>query len=635
MCGMAGYFRIAGSDEDRAAWLRRMTDCIVHRGPDDSGIHVDGPVGFGFRRLSIVDLEGGHQPMSSDDGWVWVMLNGEVYNHDALRAELCARGHRFRTLSDTEVLLRLYEEEGLAAFRRMNGMFAVAIWDGREGCLHLVRDRLGVKPLYYAPVGDGLVFSSEIKALLESGLVAKEVNRRAVWDYLTFRYVPAPQTIWEGVMKLLPGHTLTIGPGGSAPQISRWWDIPMRTPERDEEKPDAVYEEEFRTLFEDAVNLRMRADVPVGITLSGGLDSSAVVSAARASTDKLMTFSIAFEGAPETDELPYARSVARCFATDHHEVIVGAKDFMDFLPEFVWYTDEPLADLASVPLYYVSRLASQHVKVVLSGEGSDEILAGYNFEDHARLWDEAAAARAALPGWLSGMAGSLAARMWPGLARLRAKAATVCDQRLVPEPISMTNYWSSEEKRRLFNQADATWPDSLDKARAQLSALGDQHPLNQALYLYTQDWLVEDLLMKADRMSMANSVELRTPFLDYRLVEWAATLPPRLKAGQSPAGIYRSKEILRRYAEPRLPREIVERPKKGFPVPVYDWLSGQLAGWATEMLTSPTAHSRAWFAPEALRELARLGTSPSAGIMDKHRLWNALILELWMQRWLP
>ena len=635
MCGIAGYFRIPGSDDDSAERLRRMMDCIVHRGPDDSGIHLDGPLGFGFRRLSIVDPEGGHQPMSSDDGRVWVIFNGEVYNHDALRAGLTARGRQFRTLSDTEVLLRLYEEEGLAAFRRMNGMFAVAIWDGREGCLHLVRDRLGVKPLYYAQIGDGVVFGSEIKALLESGLIAKEVNRRAVWDYLTFRYVPAPQTIWAGVMKLPPGHTLTVGPGESGPQIARWWDMPMRTPEPGEEKPDAVYKEEFATLFEEAVNLRMRADVPVGITLSGGLDSSAVVGAARAATEKLMTFSVAFDAAPETSELPYARAVARHFATDHHEVTIGAKDFMDFLPEFVWYTDEPLADLASVPLYYVCRLAGQNVKVVLSGEGSDEILAGYNFEDLARLWDETAAARATLPGWTSGAAGALAARMSPTFARRRAMAATVCDQRLVPEPISMTNYWSSEEKRRLFNQADATWPDSLDRQRALLAALGDQHPLNQAIYLYCQDWLVEDLLMKADRMSMANSVELRTPFLDYRLVEWAAALPPRLKAGRSPAGVYRSKEVLRRYAETRLPREIIERPKQGFPVPVYGWLSGALAGWATETLKSATAHSRDLFAPESLDEIVRTGTASSAGVMDRHRLWNALVLELWMQRWLP
>lgn len=634
MCGFAGWFGREFAREDAARLLSTMCGTIRHRGPDDFGIHVDGPVGFGFRRLSIIDLEGGHQPMASDDGRVWVMLNGEIYNHNALRAGLRERGCRFETSSDTEVLLRLYETEGLAAFQRMNGMFAVAIWDGRQGRLHLVRDRLGVKPLYYARVGDGLVFASEVKAILESGLVTRHVNGRAVWDYLTFRYVPTPETMWEGVMKLPPAHTLTASLDGSAPHVARWWDIPLRTPEPDREQPDAVYEEEFRSLFEDAVGLRMRADVPVGITLSGGLDSSAVVSAARATTETLMTFSVSFAGAPETDELPYARMVARHFATDHHEVTIGAREFMDFLPEFVWHTDEPLADLASVPLYYVSRLASRHVKVVLSGEGSDEILAGYNFEDKARQWDEATAAKAALPGWASGIAGSLAARMCPAFARLRAAAATICDQRLVAEPITMTNYWSSADKRRLFRQADTTWPDSLDRSRARLAALGDRAPLNQALDLYCQDWLVEDLLMKADRMSMANSLELRTPFLDYRLVEWAATLPPRLKAGRSPGGAYRSKEILRRYAESRLPREIIDRPKQGFPVPVYGWLSGELAGWAEETLLSTTSQSRDWFTVDAIRGILRAGVAPSAGMIDRHRLWNALILELWMQRWL-
>ncbi|GGF39738.1 asparagine synthetase B [Youhaiella tibetensis] len=632
MCGITGWIGNLDRSDEAEARLRRMSDAIVHRGPDDSGFHVDDGVGFGFRRLSIVDLAGGHQPMSSQDGNIWVMLNGEVYNHEALRAEMRSQGCTFRTSSDTEVLLRLYEREGLSGFHRMNGMFGVAIWDGRTKRLHLVRDRLGVKPVYYAPVKGGLVFGSEIKAILASGLVDKEVNPRAIWDFLTFRYVPAPDSIWMGISKLPPGHVLTMELEDPLPRVERWWQMPMRAPDKSEERPDAVYDQEFADLFEDAVALRMRADVPVGITLSGGLDSSAVVSAARNSTDRLMTFSVSFAGSPETDELPYARTVARYFDTDHHEVSIGASDFMGFLTDLVWYADEPMADLASVPLYYVSKLAGQHVTVALSGEGSDEIFAGYNFEQRAQLWDRAAAARAALPRWANGRLGGLLAGISGRFARLRSDASTICDQRAVPEPISMTNYWSSADKLQLL-RANGTWPDSFDRPRQILDQLGDQPPLNQALYLYSQDWLVEDLLMKADRMSMANSVELRTPFLDYRLVEWAGALPTRLKAGPSVNGVYRSKEILRRYAEARLPREIVDRPKQGFPVPVYGWLSTELKQWAQDML-SPSAQLTNWLTPEALAAVVRAGTDRTAGMMDRHRLWNVLILELWMRRWL-
>tara|TARA_R110002020_G_scaffold3766_10_gene16584 strand:+ start:10761 stop:12665 length:1905 start_codon:yes stop_codon:yes gene_type:complete len=634
MCGIVGWIGNVEEVGEAEARLRRMTDTIVYRGPDDAGVHVEGTLGFGFRRLSIVDIAGGHQPMSSEDGQIWVMLNGEVYNHEALRLQLRQEGCTFRTGSDTEVLLKMYEREGLAAFQEMNGMFGVAIWDGRQQCLHLVRDRLGVKPLYYAPIKGGLVFGSEIKAILASDLIAQDVNHRAIWDYLTFRYVPAPETVWTDVMKVPPGHVLTIGAHEAMPRLERWWAMPMAAPTRAAEKSDSVYEQEFASLFEDAVALRMRADVPVGIMLSGGLDSSAVVSAARATTDKLMTFSVSFAQSPENDETPYARAVAQFFDTEHHEVTITARDFIDFLPDLVGYADEPMADLASVPLYYVAKLAGQHVTVALSGEGSDEIFAGYNFEEKAEIWDRAATARSTLPGWSQGRLGAIVARLSAGFAQQRTDARLIADQRMMDEPISMTNYWSSREKKQLLKGAQ-NWPDSFDRPRHLLAALGEQPPLNQALYLYSQDWLVEDLLMKADRMSMANSVELRTPFLDYRLVEWAAALPVRLKAGPGPDGAYRSKEILRRYARSRLPQDIVDRPKQGFPVPVYGWLANEMKDWAHDMLLSPAAQVAEWFVPQALAAIVRQGTDPSASMIDQHRLWNVLILEHWMRRWLP
>lgn len=632
MCGITGWFNLREPSEARLPLLRGMCATLSHRGPDDQGVFLDEYAGLGFQRLSILDLEGGHQPMGSEDGAIQIVFNGEIFNHAELREDLRHSGCHFRTSSDTEVLLKLYEQFGLRAFERMNGMFAVAIWDSRKGLFHLVRDRLGVKPLYYAMVGDALIFGSEIKAVLASGQTEKAMNERALWDYLTFRYVPGPETIWKGIMKLSPAHSLTLRVGKREPEISRWWQMPMQTPVA--EKSDAEYEAEFQALFEDSVGLRMRADVPVGITLSGGLDSSAVVAAARLTKGDLKTFSVAFSDSPETNELPYAREVARQFGTDHHEITIGQKEFMDFLPDFVWYTDEPLADLASVPLYYVSHLARDHVKVVLSGEGSDEILAGYSFEQWAKRCDDVAGAKAAMPWWNKGMAGKFAARLSPDFAQRRELAATICDQRRVAEPISMTNYWSSADKRRLL-AGRHDWPDSLDNIRSQLTAAGEQHPLNQALYVYCQDWLVEDLLMKADRMSMANSLELRTPFLDYRLVEWAARLPPRLKAGRTESGSYHTKEILRRYAATRLPDSIVNRPKQGFPVPVYGWLSGALASWARDILLAPHARLRTWFDPVALSEVLSAGTSATGIMLDKHRLWNLLILEIWMQTWMP
>lgn len=629
MCGFTGWFRLDMEPAARRPLLSDMCAAIAHRGPDDQGFYADNDVGLGFQRLSIVDLESGHQPMATDDGRIVISFNGEIFNHVELRDEMTRSGQHFRTRSDTEVILRLYESLGIDGLTRLNGMFAIAIWDTRQGALHLVRDRLGVKPLYYAKVDKALVFGSEIKSILASRRIEKSINRRAVWDYLTYRYVPAPHTMWNGIFKLPPAHRLEFRLGDAEPRVSRWWDMPMITPAT--EKTGAEYEEEFRCLFEDAVKLRLQADVPVGITLSGGLDSSAVVAAAGARF--LHTFSVAFADSPETDELAYARMVAKEFSTQHHEVIIDESDFLGFLPDFAWYSDEPLADLASVPLYHVSRLARQHVKVVLSGEGADEVLAGYDFDRWARIWDQAAAART-MAGGARGFLSGLAAPFSPALRRKRAMAEIVTDQRLVQEPISMTNLWSSAEKRDIL-LSPGEWPDSMDCIRRHLDRLGAQAPLNQVLYSYCQDWLVEDLLMKADRMSMANSLELRTPFLDYRLVEWAGRLPVRLKAGPNASGDFRTKEILRRYAADVLPQAVVDRPKQGFPVPVYGWLSGKLAPWARDMLLDPASHLAAWFKPAALHDIVRRGTLAEADSLARHRLWNLLILETWMRRWMP
>jgi asparagine synthase (glutamine-hydrolysing) len=620
MCGIAGWFSIAPLPKPESkVRLKAMCDAIVHRGPDDDGYFVTDHTALGMRRLSIVDLQGGHQPMASEDGAIQLVFNGEIFNHAQLRLSLQARGVRFRTSSDTEVILKLYEERGLKAFDELNGMFAVAIFDARDNSLWLVRDRLGVKPLYYSWDGRQLVFASEIKAIIAALPERPAVNPRAIWDFLTFRYVPAPHSIWSGISKLPPAHRLKIRLGASEPSIERWWTLPrpLRTV-----TDEATTVERFASLLQDAVDIRMRADVPVGILLSGGLDSSAIAAMAAPSHPRLSTFSVAFDGASQIDERKWARLVAAQLQTDHHEIVIGKKEFTDFLPDFVYHTDEPLADLASIPLFYVCKLARENVKVVLSGEGSDEVLGGYSFDRWAQRWDEAKSANNLYQRALRAVGAQRNAGFDQGLLDLRQ----------APQPLTMTAYMTSAEKRLLLlDQADMQ--DSLEDTRERLRDFGRASPLSQALFTYCQDWLVEDLLMKADKMSMANSLELRTPFLDYRVVEMAARLPDHWRVGRELDGRYSTKRILRHAAAKLVPSEIISRPKMGFPVPVYEWLSGELKPLAHDCLCAEGTKLRSWFKADALAGLVAHGTAIDATNDDRHRLWNAMILELWFRRW--
>jgi len=614
MCGIAGWFGWDLPQDERLFRLKAMCASMRHRGPDDEGFFVDSDVALGMQRLSILDIQGGHQPMYGAGRTVTLVFNGEIYNHEELRRGMQREGQCFHSHSDTEVILKTYEERGILGFEAFNGMFAIAIWDGRARALHLVRDRMGIKPLYYSWDGKRLLFGSEIKAILASGAVEARVDQKALWDYLTFRYVPGPHSIWQGIRKLPPGHHMLFSPGMREPRIERYWDIPYRHPSR--QLDDTQADEEFETLLANASNLRMLADVPVGILLSGGLDSSVVAAlASRRGSGPVKTFSVAFAGAGAIDERPFAREVAKHLGTDHHEVVIDAATFRDSLSDFVYHTDEPLADLASVPLLHVCRLASEHVKVVLSGEGSDEILGGYDLELHVRCWQE----ESRRPGrW-----GRLLDRIMPRPAK---------DFRHVSTPFTMTNYVNSQTKKHMLRHADG-FPDSLDPLRQSMHQLGKQDPLHQVLYSLSQHWLVEDLLMKADRMSMACSLELRTPFLDYRLVEWAAQVSARLKVGPDANGALTSKRVLRRLGADLLPSSIVERPKMGFPVPVYGWLSGPLRDLAQDLLGSSNARCRRWIRTEALVETIAKGTDQSAHILDQHRLWNLMILEEWARRW--
>ncbi len=607
MCGIVGYLFPNADSAPGITALEAMAGAIVHRGPDDHGYAVDGPAGVGMRRLSIVDPNHGQQPFASPDGRFTLIFNGEIYNHHILRRELDDRGWNFTTHSDTEVLLAAWAFDGQTCLDQLNGMFAFAIWDRQEQCLTLVRDRMGVKPLYYSFENDRFIFASEIKAINASGLVEPSLNPTAIWDYLTFRYVPGPASIWGQIHKLPPGHILRIKPG-LEPGIDRWWDIPYVKPKK--VWSDNTAQKQFEALFTEAVELRMQADVPVGLMLSGGLDSSAIACAAvEGGHNNLHSFSVSFADSPETDELPYARTVADFLGLRHHEVAITQEDFINFLPQFVRATDEPLADLASIPLFYLSSLARKSVKVVLSGEGADEILGGYTFDSVVADWQSTAPKR----------------KWWQG------KDMSFPDLTEFNPPPHMTNYLSSQEKRTML-KGNVQFPDSMERIKASFLRCGTDVPLHRMLYSYCQDWLVEDLLMKADKMSMAASLELRTPFLDYRLVEWAASTPARFKVGQNQSGQLETKSVLRRYAKSRLPRAIVQRPKMGFPVPVYGWLINSVKEWAYEHL-SPNARINGFLTPGAIKETLNKGTHSDSHTLDRHRLWNLLILELWLREW--
>ncbi len=623
MCGIAGFFRPSGDADRCLEIVEGMADALVHRGPDGFGYHVDAGIGLASRRLSIIDVADGHQPVSSADGRYHLVYNGEVYNHTLLRSELAADGHNFTTRCDTEVVLAAFERFGPESVEKFNGMFAFAVWDRDARRLTLARDRLGIKPLYYYWDGEQLLFASEIKGLFAALPSKPAMNERAVWDYLTFRYSPMPDTVWRNVFKLPPGHVLTIDADAMSIELRRYWDVPVGRAKKQTSLAGSA--EEFGGLFESAVQYRLVADVPVGVLLSGGLDSSLIAAvASRAHGHGLKTFSVAFEDDAENDETPFARRVASHLGVDHHEVRISADDFVASLPEFVRATDEPLADLASIPLHHVCKLAREHVKVVLSGEGSDEVFGGYTFDSVVRDWERAAQDRAA-----TASRGPFWRRMF---AKPRDWRDCLADLRNEDPPPFMTNYMTSQEKARLYPEGAGCRP-SMDVVRAAIRRAGDGHPLEQLLYAYCQDWLVEDLLMKADKMSMATSLELRVPFLDHRLVEFAFSLPAHHRVGPNAKGDYVTKAVVREYAAGLLPRETIEREKRGFPVPVYAWLSGRLKDWAHDVLNAGDAAIYSHLERREVAEVLARGTRDEADTIARHRLWHLLVLETWMREW--
>lgn len=630
MCGIVGVLSDLPG-ESCLEIVHRMNQNIVHRGPDDEGVWAEDGFGFGMRRLSIIDLVGGHQPMWDAQFGLGVVFNGEIYNYRQLRERFTQKGHVFRTQSDTEVVLKTLGESGLNAVQAWNGMFAVAAWNRNEKKLLLIRDRMGVKPLYYFYDGKTFLFASEIKAILASGLVKRAVNTQAVWDYLTFRYVPGPKTIWLGIRKLPPGHALEIVLN-KGPKETCYWktDVNSRNGSRIPKTQDEL-DQEFSSLFLDSVKLRLEAsDVPVGVLLSGGLDSSAVAAAAiELGHRNFHTFSVGFEEGGYYSELPYARQVAQHVGADYHEVVIGQKEFLDMLPELVYYSDEPLADLAAVPLLALSRLARRDVKVVLSGEGSDEILAGYDFELSERKWQIVRSLQR-LPTPLLNLVSEWA-RILPETlgARVRRVAEVpLANWNRIERP-HMTRYLNHSEKAKL-------WPSGESETSERIledlySSAGSSDPLQQVLSVYQKSWLVEDLLMKADKMSMAASVELRTPFLDYRLVEWANRQPNIVKIKRTGLRKYETKSILRRFCARRLPVDVLNRPKRGFPVPANAWLREGFSTWAKDVLIGANSRIAQAFSRQSLKNLELNARQGSSEAIDD--AWLLIILEFWLQAW--
>jgi asparagine synthase (glutamine-hydrolysing) len=613
--------------------LVAMRDTLTHRGPDDAGLYLDAGVGLGHRRLSIVDPGGGRQPMANEDGRVWIVFNGEIYNHRDLRPELEERGHRYRTASDTETIIHLYEERRERAVELLRGMFSFAVWDSARRELLLARDRLGIKPLYYALDGDGaLYFASEIKALIETRAVAPEINYSALPDYLANHAPSGEETLFRAVKRLLPGHTLTWRDGRI--EIRKYWDLSFAR-NGHPALSDRGAIEQWTELFRDAVRSHLMADVPLGVFLSGGIDSSAIAAVmSDMAREPVKTFSVGF-AEREANELGYARTVARAFNTDHHEVIVSPEDFFAVMPRLIWHEDEPLGHPASVPLYFVSELAARHVKVVLTGEGSDELMAGYyrywktvynlSFGACYHGWTPEALRRAARAG---------IDRLPIGAALRHKLSRTFLSRTPDVESLYLDNFavFSREQQLRLLTpeaKCRVGAPSHMDPyatARRRLAQSDATTTLNQLLYADTKTYLHE-LLMKQDQMSMAASLESRVPFLDHTLVEFTARLPERMKLRR-----LTTKYVLRQSMKRVLPEPILTRPKMGFPAPVGAWFRGAYRSVIDDYALGARSRDRGIFDPAFVRDLV---AEHQSGARDhSQRLWSLVNFEMWARQFI-
>jgi asparagine synthase (glutamine-hydrolysing) len=632
MCGICGFIGRNFSDSEARLQIHAMRRALVHRGPDDYGCYLSpaqhGHVraALGHQRLSIIDLESGHQPMASEDKKVWLTYNGEIYNHQDLRRELEERGYVYKTHSDTETVLHAYEEYGEECVKKFRGMFAFAVWDGRTRRLFAARDRLGIKPFYYAMHSGTLIFASEIKSILAGGLFQPSVNFHALPEFFTFGQTVDDATLFQGVRKLMPGHWLSYD--GNDIKTHKYWDWQFDEPSK--YLDDNFYIERFGELFEDAVRTHLMSDVPVGLFLSGGLDSSLIAAImAKLHPQQVDTFTIGFED-HYYSEFDHARTVATHVGTRHHEALITAKEFFDVIPKLIEHEDEPLKGAPSVALYFISKLASEHVKVVLTGEGSDELFAGYS----DRYWATLLNRRLVRFGGIliptalrKQVVRKLLWKLPLPLALKKKISHTIVYLSPKLEGIFFDNFhaiFTAEMQAELFCGEPYRGFFAVDpyaNANILFERSNAQNFLHQLLYTDVNMDLVE-LLMKQDQMSMAASIESRVPFLDHLLVEFAGTIPPHLRL-EGRAG----KRLVKKVAEKYLPYEIVHRPKMGFPVPFNNWLKDESAGMVDAVLLDDKTKNRGYF---NLPYIEKLLKSHRRGQRDyQNQIWMLLNFELW------
>jgi asparagine synthase (glutamine-hydrolysing) len=631
MCGITGYF-----GQGNKEILEKMTNSLIHRGPDDQGFYIHDNLGLGHRRLSIIDLETGHQPITNEDKTVWLIFNGEIYNFKKLKERLIDQGHKFATRSDTETIVHSYEEEGMDFLSGLNGMFALALWDEKEKKLVLARDRLGQKPLYYSLIGQTLIFGSELKALLDHPVVKKELDLRSLAKYLIYEYVPAPHSIFKNIYKLGPGEYLVYQ--NNKLEIRKYWDIEFNLePTTQNSKPQpktqnlSYYLGELERKFEEAVKIRLMSDVPLGVFLSGGIDSTSIAYyAQKNSSEKIKTFSIGFTD-KSFDESKYARQAAKFLRSDHYEKILEPKDCLDLIPQVNSFLDEPLADASIIPTYLLSKFTREKVTVALSGDGGDELLMGYpTFQAHqlGRFYQY-------LPDFLK--KGIIS----PLVNRLPASLNNISFDFKLKKFISGYDYppeirnqiwlgsFTPADFEKIFSPQVYQMIKSanhFDDIENYLELIKKEPLENRLIYLYLKNYLQDDILVKTDRASMANSLEARAPFLDYNLVEFVNSLPSQYKLRG-----WQTKYIFKKLLKDKIPKNIVYRPKKGFGMPVAKWIRNELKDFTLSLFEEKKIKEQGIFNYSYLNQLLKEHFS---GRRDNRKLlWTLMIFQMWQERW--